>query len=283
MAPPRRSILARLVPPPWRRKVPVVPVVRLSGTIGSITPLRTGLTLSYLNDTLERAFARKGIAAVALAVNSPGGSAVQASLVASRIRELAASHELRVLTFIEDIAASGGYWLACAGDEIYADSSSIVGSIGVVSAGFGFVEAIRKLGIERRIHTAGENKAILDPFRPERPEDVERLKTLQLDVHEDFKNLVRSRRAGRLKESEPDLFTGAFWSGRRALELGLIDGLGSMHQILRERYGEEVVLKTIERPSTLPWRRFNPFGGDVGPSSVIEALELRMMLNRFGL
>ena len=277
-----RSFLSRLVPPPWRAKPPVVPVIRLSGTIGSVTPLRTGLALSMLNEVLERAFQRKGIVAVALVVNSPGGSAVQASLIAARIRELAAKHEVRVFTFIEDIAASGGYWLACAGDEIYADASSIVGSIGVVSAGFGFVEAIRKLGIERRVHTAGANKAILDPFRPERPEDVERLKSLQLDVHEEFKTLVRNRRAGRLDEGNADLFTGAFWSGRRAIELGLIDGLGNMHQILRERYGAEVVLKLMERSQAAWWRRFNPFGG-APLEAVVEAVETRILMSRFGL
>ena len=277
-----RSFLSRLVPPPWRAKPPVVPVIRLSGTIGSVTPLRTGLALSMLNEVLERAFQRKGIVAVALVVNSPGGSAVQASLIAARIRELAAKHEVRVFTFIEDIAASGGYWLACAGDEIYADASSIVGSIGVVSAGFGFVEAIRKLGIERRVHTAGANKAILDPFRPERPEDVERLKSLQLDVHEEFKTLVRNRRAGRLDEGNADLFTGAFWSGRRAIELGLIDGLGNMHQILRERYGAELVLKLMERSQAAWWRRFNPFGG-APLEAVVEAVETRILMSRFGL
>jgi signal peptide peptidase SppA len=278
-----RSFLSRLVPPPWRAKIPVIAVIRLSGTIGSVTPLRTGLSLSTVNEVLERAFQRKGIVAVALAVNSPGGSAVQASLIAGRIRELAAKHELRVFTFIEDIAASGGYWLACAGDEIYADASSIVGSIGVVSAGFGFVEAIRKLGIERRVHTAGENKVILDPFRPEKPEDVERLKTLQLDVHEEFKTLVRTRRAGRLDESNTDLFTGAFWSGRRALELGLIDGLGTMHQILRERYGADVVLKVVERAQALWWRRLIPFGRGSPYEALIEAVETRILMSRFGL
>ena len=277
-----RTFLSRLVPPPWRAKPPVVPVIRLSGTIGSVTPLRTGLALSMLNEVLERAFQRKGIVAVALVVNSPGGSAVQASLIAARIRELAAKHEVRGFTFIEDVAASGGYWLACAGDEIYADASSIVGSIGVVSAGFGFVEAIRKLGIERRVHTAGANKAILDPFRPERPEDVERLKSLQLDVHEEFKTLVRNRRAGRLDEGNADLFTGAFWSGRRAIELGLIDGLGNMHQILRERYGAELVLKLMERSQAAWWRRFNPFGG-APLEAVVEAVETRILMSRFGL
>ena len=277
-----RTFLSRLVPPPWRAKPPVVPVIRLSGTIGSVTPLRTGLALSMLNEVLERAFQRKGIVAVALVVNSPGGSAVQASLIAARIRELAAKHEVRVLTFIEDIAASGGYWLACAGDEIYSDASSIVGSIGVVSAGFGFVEAIRKLGIERRVHTAGANKAILDPFRPERPEDVERLKSLQLDVHEEFKTLVRNRRAGRLDEGDADLFTGAFWSGRRAIELGLVDGLGNMHQVLRERYGAELVLKIMERSQAAWWRRFNPFGG-APLEAVVEAVETRILMSRFGL
>src|SRR3954447_1612989 len=187
------GVLSRLIPRYFRADVPVVNVVRLHGAIGIGTPLRPALTLPAVAETLERAFSRKGIAAVALAINSPGGSAVQSSLIHDRIRALAEDNKVPVYSFCEDVAASGGYWLACAGDEIYADASSIVGSIGVVSAGFGFVEAIRKLGIERRVHTAGANKAILDPFRPERPEDVERLKSLQLDVHEEFKTLVRNR------------------------------------------------------------------------------------------
>src|SRR6185312_3444771 len=237
------GFLSRFIPRRFRSGQPLVHVVRLHGAIGLGTPLRPALTLEAIAATLERAFARKGIAAVALEINSPGGSAVQSALIYARLRALADEHKVPIYVFCEDVAASGGYWLACAGDEIYADASSIVGSIGVVSAGFGFVEAIRKLGIERRVHTAGENKAILDPFRPERPEDVERLKSLQLDVHEEFKTLVRHRRAGRLDEANADLFTGAFWSGRRAVELGLVDGLGNMHQILRERYGADVVLK----------------------------------------
>ena len=193
------------------------------------TPLKPPLTAKGMNDVLERAFSKKGIAAVALVVNSPGGSAVQSALIHSRIRALASEHKLPVYVFCEDVAASGGYWLACAGDEIYADESSIVGSIGVIAAGFGFVEAIAKLGIERRVHTAGENKSILDPFKPEKPEDVERLLDLQADVHGAFKDLVKARRAGKLKGEDGELFSGAFWSGRQALARGLIDEIGHLH------------------------------------------------------
>ena len=215
---------------------------------------------------------------------SPGGSAVQASLIAARIRELAAKHEVRVLTFIEDIAASGGYWLACAGDEIYADASSIVGSIGVVSAGFGFVEAIRKLGIERRVHTAGANKAILDPFRPERPEDVERLKSLQLDVHEEFRRRWcgtpprRPARRRRCRSLHRRLLVGPAGD----LSSCLVDGLRqSGTQVMRERYGAELVLKIMERSQAAWWRRLNPFGG-APLEAVVEAVETRILMSHFG-
>jgi ClpP class serine protease len=185
--------------------------------------------------------------------------------------------------FCEDVAASGGYWLACAGDEIYADPSSIVGSIGVIAANFGFVEAIDKLGIERRVHTAGENKSILDPFLPEKREDVERLKALQGDVHEAFKALVRHRRSGKLLEQDGELFTGAFWSGKKALDLGLIDGLGHLHDVLKQKYGEKVDIKVIEKPQGWGLKRLG-FGIDSDfTASAIEALETRAIWARFGL
>jgi signal peptide peptidase SppA len=204
-------------------------------------------------------------------------------LIYGRIRALAEKHKLPVYIFCEDVAASGGYWLACAGDEIYADPSSIVGSIGVIAASFGFVEAMDKLGIERRVHTSGENKSILDPFLPEKPEDVDRLKAIQSDVHEAFKALVRQRRSSKLKETDGELFSGAFWSGKKALDLGLIDGIGHLHDVLKQKYGEKVDIKVIEKPQGWGLRRLG-FGLDSDfTASAIEALETRAMWARFGL
>jgi signal peptide peptidase SppA len=275
-----RKALLRLIPRRFRAKTPLIHVVRLHGAIGVGTPLQPALTFKGINGTLERAFARKGISGVAISVNSPGGSAVQSAMIHDRIRALAAKHKLTVYVFCEDVAASGGYWLACAGDEIYVDPGSIIGSIGVISAGFGFVEAIEKLGIERRVHTAGENKSILDPFKPEKAEDVARLKALQLEIHDGFKSLVRARRAGKLKE-DGELFTGAFWAGRRAVELGLVDGIGHMHDVLERKFGEKVELKVIEKPQGWGLKRLG-FGAELAASS-IDALETRSIWARFGL
>ena len=277
------NFFQRLIPRRWRKNTPLVHVVRLHGTIGIGTPLKPPLTMEGLTETLERAFARKGIAAVALIINSPGGAAVQSALIHARIRALSAEKNIPVFAFCEDVAASGGYWLACAGDEIYADSSSIVGSIGVIAAGFGFVDAIRKLGIERRVHTAGESKSVLDPFQPEKSEDVERLKSLQRDVHEDFKTLVRSRRDGKLRGEDSELFSGAFWSGRQALSLGLIDGIGHMRDILRARFGDRTEFKVIAKPQGWGLRRLG-FGTNLDPASgLIDAMEIRALWGRFGL
>jgi signal peptide peptidase SppA len=278
-----KTRLLRLIPRFLRTTQPTVHVVRLHGAIGVGTPLRPALTLQAMGETLERAFSKKGIQAVAISLNSPGGSAVQSALIYGRIRALAEKHKLPVYIFCEDVAASGGYWLACAGDEIYADPSSIVGSIGVIAASFGFVEAMEKLGIERRVHTSGENKSILDPFLPEKPEDVERLKAIQGDVHEAFKSLVRERRSSKLKETDGELFSGAFWSGKKALDLGLIDGLGHLQDVLRQKYGEKVEIKVIEKPQGWGLRRLG-FGIDSDfTASAIEALETRAMWARFGL
>jgi signal peptide peptidase SppA len=281
----KSGFFARLLPLRWRKSVPVVNVVRLSGAIGIGTPLKPPLTAKDLDEVLERAFTRKGIAAVALVINSPGGSPVQSALIHARIRALAEEHKVPVYAFCEDVAASGGYWLACAGDEIYADESSVVGSIGVIAAGFGFVEAIAKLGIERRVHTVGESKSILDPFQPEKPEDVARLQAMQTDIHEAFKSLVQARRAGKLKDGEGDLFTGAFWTGRRALERGLIDGLGHLHPVLRAKFGDKLVLRKVQPAQGWGLRRLG-FGAGAGTditASFIEALETRALWARFGL
>ena len=275
--------LSRFLPARFRKSVPVVNVVRLHGAIGTGTPLRPSLSMKDVNGLLERAFGKKGIAAVALSVNSPGGSAVQSALIHRRIRALAEEHSLPVYVFCEDVAASGGYWLACAGDEIYADDSSIVGSIGVIAAGFGFVEAIAKLGIERRVHTSGENKSVLDPFQPEKKEDIKRLLALQADVHDAFKSLVKSRRQGKLKGEESELFSGAFWSGRQALDHGLIDGIGHLHDVLRQKFGEKVKIRAISAPRGL-LNRFG-MGIDAGEiaGSALDSLETRALWARFGL
>jgi signal peptide peptidase SppA len=281
----RRSFLAKLLPRSLRSSVPIVPVVRLAGTIGMGSPLRPALTLHGVNEPLERAFRRKHIAAVALIINSPGGSAVQSSLIAARIRSLAEKHRTKTYAFVEDVAASGGYWLATAADEIYADHSSIVGSIGVLAAGFGFVEAMNKLGIERRVYTSGENKLILDPFQPEKAEDIERLKTLQSDVHEAFKQAVRTRRGARLKETR-ELFSGAFWAGSKALELGLIDGIGEIHGVLKQKYGDKLDLIEVNRPGSWLQRRLGGFGSQLGAtaaSSLLDELEIRALWSRFSL
>ena len=263
---------------------PVVPVLRLTGIIGAISPLRPGLTLAGVAALLERAFRLPGAKAVALAINSPGGSAAQSSLIHSRIRQLAAERSLPVLAFVEDVAASGGYWLACAADEIHADATSILGSIGVVSASFGFPELLNRIGVERRLHTTGPHKAMLDPFRPEQPGDVERLKEIQGDLFESFKALVRERRAGKLKAPESEIFTGAVWSGKRALEMGLIDGIGEMRQVLRARYGEKLRLVAIGGRRGWLSRRLRP---EIAPGDWAEgalaALEERMLWSRYGL
>ena len=278
----QQSFWAKLIPLRFRKSVPVVNLVRLHGAIGVGTPLKPPLTFKDANPLLEKAF-RKGIAGVALALNSPGGSPVQSALIHARIRELAAEHKLPVFVFCEDVAASGGYWLACAGDEIYADDSSVIGSIGVISAGFGFVEALGKLGVERRVHTSGENKAILDPFQPEKPEDVERLLSLQADIHGAFKDLVRQRRAGKLKGDEQELFSGAFWAGRQALERGLIDGIGHMHAILRGKFGEKLIIRLISAPQGWGLRRLGLGTAADVSDSFIASLETRAMWSRFGI
>jgi len=269
---------------------PVVAVIRLHGVIGRLGPLRSGLTLAGLAAVIERAFKMKHLKAVAISVNSPGGSPVQSSLIFKRLRALAEEKGVPILAFAEDAAASGGYWLACAGDEIFADENSIVGSIGVISGGFGFPELIRRIGVERRMHTAGENKGMLDPFQPEKPQDVERLKSLQSDIHASFMDLVRSRRGKRLKGEEGELFSGAFWTGRRALELGLVDGIGDMRSVIRDRFGEKARLRLVQvRRGFLSRRLGFRAGGDgfAAPagwaSDLLAAVEERFLWNRLGL
>ncbi|WP_411956280.1 S49 family peptidase [Arvimicrobium flavum] len=275
-----------------RSEAVTIPVVRLNGAIMSGGgQFRQTLSLASTAGVLEKAFAVDA-PAIAISINSPGGSPVQSRLIFKRIRDLAQEKNRTVLVFVEDVAASGGYMIAIAGDEIFADPSSIVGSIGVVSASFGFTELLNKIGVERRVYTAGKNKALLDPFRPEKPEDVERLKALQLEVHDTFIDLVKSRRGVRLKD-DPDLFTGLFWSGKKGLELGLVDQLGDMRTILKERYGPKTRLKLITAPRGIFGRKFNLFGtrseaemadfAGSAASGLIRAIEDRALWNRFGL
>src|ERR1700720_2299025 len=246
------SLIDRLmewVPARLRRGAAVVPVVRLSGLIGAVTPLRPGMSLAGVARTLERAFAMKNAKAVALVINSPGGSPVQSRQIYVRIRQLAAEKKLPVLVFVEDVAASGGYMIACAGDEIFCDPSSILGSIGVVGGAFGFQDLIKKIGVERRLYTAGEHKAMLDPFLPENPEDVARVKALQREIHAIFIALVKQSRGGRLKGADDVLFTGEYWAGETSVSLGLADGIGDIRSTLRARYGDKVQMPVIA-PST---------------------------------
>ena len=271
---------------PFGPSVPVVSVLRFSGVISPTPqPFRGSLNLAGLAGAIEQAFTLRGVKAVALAINSPGGSPVQSALIAGRGRALAREKNLPVFSFVEDVAASGGYWLACAADEIFADTNSIIGSIGVVSAGFGFPEALKKLGIERRIYAEGQNKAILDPFKPEDAGEVERLKLLQKDVHQSFKDHVRDRRGKRLKGDDETLFNGDVWTGGRALDLGLVDGIGDMRAVLRERFGDKVRLRVISAPKRWLRRKLGlaAFGTDELVLNLFEALETRALWSRYGL
>lgn len=257
----------------WRRRkdAPLVSVLRLAGVIGRVGPVRgASITLANMEKAIDRAFAPKRLAAVALSVNSPGGSPVQSALIARRIRARADERGVPVLAFAEDVAASGGYWLACAGDEIFADENSIVGSIGVIAAGFGFSDLIARHGVERRVHTAGERKGMLDPFRPEDAEEVERLRAVQRDMHESFVSHVRARRGRRLREEEDVLFSGEFWTGRKAIELGLVDGLGDLRGVLRDRFGAGVRIRPVAVRRGLR-RRLGLGGFDGGPAVEIDA------------
>jgi signal peptide peptidase SppA len=279
---------------PFHSKGPVIPVLRLSGSIGGVMPFQQGLSITGYADAIERAFSFKDAPAVALQINSPGGSPVQSRLIYERIRALATEKSRKVFAFAEDVAASGGYMLACAADEIYADASSLVGSIGVVSAGFGFNDLIGKIGVDRRVYTSGENKFQLDPFKPEVPDEVSRLKKIQEIVHQDFIALVKDSRGARIAAAGDSLFTGEFWSGRQALELGLIDGIMDIRTKMRALYGEDVRLKVIQSERSFLKRKLGlgsvlPGGGSGAGFShnlaagLISALEERALWARFGL
>ena len=267
----------------WRRRKSVVPVVRLTGVITQSSRFgQRGLSLEAIEPQLKKAFSLKRAKAVALIINSPGGSPVQSSLIGQRIRDLAGLADVPVLAFCEDVAASGGYWLAAAADEIIASPSSVIGSIGVISAGFGFDKLIAKIGVERRVYTAGEAKMMLDPFQPEREIEVARLKALQSDIHQQFISYVKARRGSRLNGAHEELFSGAFWTGQRALELGLVDSIGECRQTILQRFGEDTELIFIE-----PKRKFLAFGLPNMQSQLVqETAELaieKVYYSRFGL
>ncbi len=268
----------------WKSDVPRVAVIRLAGVIASGGgSIRKNLNYDTLDPVIKKAFADKKQKAVILCVNSPGGSPVQSALIGKRIRQLAEKNKMPVIAFCEDVAASGGYWLASCADEIYADEASIIGSIGVISAGFGFAEAISKLGIERRIYTSGNSKSMLDPFKDENPDEIARLKVLQNEIHEHFIAHVKSRRGEKLNEEEP-LFNGLFWTGNRAKQLGLIDGIGAMHSILTQRFGEKVKIKHIAQKKGL----FSLAGNSakIGAAishELLDEIENRHIWARFGL
>jgi signal peptide peptidase SppA len=273
---------------------PIVPVLRFTGPIGMATPLRPGLSLATAAGAIEKAFEASKLPSVAIVINSPGGSPVQSSLIYKRVRQLAEEKSKKVYVFCEDVAASGGYWLALCGDEVYADPSSIIGSIGVISAGFGFDKAIDKLGIDRRVYTSGTSKSILDPFKPEKAEDVARLKALQGDIHETFIEMVKARRLGKLKDPDGDLFSGAFWAAQKALEHGLIDGISDVRTKMRELHGDKVRLKLMstERGGLLSRLRRAPSlecalalsgGGLAFGDELVSSLEARALWQRFGI
>ena len=283
------DFLRPILPARFRSDIPVVPVVRLSGVIGVATPLRPGMMMATIARPLERAFSVRNARAVALLINSPGGSPTQSHLIFQRIRQLAEEKDIPVLAFIEDVGASGGYMLACAADEIICDRFSIVGSIGVVGGTFGFPKLMEKLGIERRIYSSGERKVMLDPFQEEKPEDVRRLKAIQKDIHDHFIALVKARRGGRLNGPDKTLFSGEFWAAQRAIELGLADHVGDVRSVLRERYGDKVRMPLISSERSLFGRRTPGVLADVLAGrpgladDLVSAVETRALWARYGL
>jgi len=264
------------------KKKKIIPHIRLSGIIGSVGRFKQGINFAGQQEIIDKAFSIKKALAVAISINSPGGSPVQSHLIYSYIKKLAKKNNIKVLVFAEDVAASGGYLIACAGDEMYANSSSIVGSIGVISASFGFQNAIKKIGIERRVYTAGKNKSSLDPFKEEKEEDIQRLKKIQLELHSDFIKVVEDSRGSKLIETEKNnTFTGEFWSGSTSLKLGLIDGIGNVDQILREKFGEDIMIKKLEKPKGFLAKKLSA-SVENQVDSIANVIEERSIWQRYG-
>ena len=265
------------------KKKKIIAQIRLNGVIGNAGKFKQGIDFAGQEEIIEKAFSLKKAKAVAITINSPGGSPVQSHLIYKFIRAQANKNKKKVIIFAEDVAASGGYLIACAGDEIYANSSSIIGSIGVISASFGFKDLIKKIGIERRVYTAGKNKSTLDPFVDEKEEDIKRLKSIQLELHADFIKVVETSRGSKLKDPEKNnIFTGEFWTGSAALELGLVDGIGNADQILKEKFGDNVIIKIMEKPKGFIARKLST--SIQSPiDSLTNTLEEKSMWQKFGL
>ena len=264
------------------KKKPLIAHIRLSGVIGNVGRFQQGLSYASHHEIIKKAFSLKKIKAVAITINSPGGSPVQSHLLYSLIRKLADEKKVKVITFAEDVAASGGYMLACAGDEIYANASSILGSIGVIYSGFGFQELIKKAGVERRVHTAGASKSILDPFVEEKPEDIQKLKAIQEELHKEFILLVKNSRKGKITLADDKLFTGEFWAGSKSKELGLIDGIGNMFQVIEDQFGKDVKVKNFEKQEGWLKKKLSSSMANAA-SSIVSELETRSFWNKFGL
>ena len=263
------------------KKKKIIPHIKLAGVIGNVGKFKQGIDFSGQEEIILKAFSVKKAPCVAITINSPGGSPVQSHLIFNFIRQQAKKNKKKVIVFAEDIAASGGYLIACAGDEIYANSSSIIGSIGVIYSSFGFTELIKKIGVERRVHTAGKNKSTLDPFLEEKKEDIERLKNIQLDLHKDFINVVEKSRGEKLKKSEVELFSGEFWSGTKSKELGLIDEIGDANQVLREKFGEDVIIKKFEKSKSWLSKKLSSSNDHV--HQVANILEEKSIWQKYGL
>ena len=264
----------------------VIPTLRLSGVIGQAGMLRSGLTLNSINKLIDKLFSNKKSPAVAIIINSPGGSPTQSSLIAEKILVKSKEKNKKVIAFVEDVAASGGYWLACAADEIYVDQNSIVGSIGVISPGFGFVQLIKKLGIERRVYTSGKSKSFLDPFKTEKNEDIKRLKVIHEQIHKNFINYVKARRGKRLKKNnDKEIFSGLFWVGQKSVELGLSDGIGHLNETLKKKFGENIKIKMIEPKKSFIQRKLssNLSSSLINTEKLIEYFEDKAYWSRYGL
>ena len=259
-----------------------IPTLRLTGVIGQAGFMRSGLNISSLDRLIDRLFSDKKSPAVALIINSPGGSPTQSSLIANKIIKMSKEKNKKVLAFVEDVAASGGYWLACASDEIYIDTNSILGSIGVISPGFGFVELIKKIGIERRVYTSGKSKSFLDPFKEEKEEDISRLKDIQEQIHENFISYVKSRRGNKISEKNSnEVFSGLFWVGEKTIELGLADGIGSIQDIILKKFGKYAKIKFIDQKKSFLQKKLSSSMLDI--ETVLQKLEEKTLWSRFGL
>ena len=263
------------------KKKKIIPHIKLAGVIGNVGKFKQGIDFSGQEEIILKAFSVKKAPCVAITINSPGGSPVQSHLIFNFIRQQAKKNKKKVIVFAEDIAASGGYLIACAGDEIYANSSSIIGSIGVIYSSFGFTELIKKIGVERRVHTAGKNKSTLDPFLEEKKEDIERLKNIQLDLHKDFINVVEKSIGEKINKSEVELFSGEFWSGTKSKELGLIDEIGDANQVLREKFGEDVIIKKFEKSKSWLSKKLSSSNDHV--DQVANILEEKSIWQKYGL